>query len=215
MRTWLAAGSICAALAAGPAEARQARPVDQCVRLAGYPAFRAKLEDIVRRRDAKALTGLLAPDVIVDFGGEQGRAAFFRAWQLRSPATSPVWVQLQKIFKLGCFADNASEVTLPHMAGIDPHWNEDRVSPKALVLGENIHLRAGPGAQTASKARLSWEFVETSEELLGQSGWVPVKTQSGLSGYMHGDFLRDTLDYRLTLRRKGAAWSITALVAGD
>src|SRR5690349_7916755 len=111
---------------ASPAQAfpRKLPPVDQC-RAAGLSAFRNRLTQVVARRDAKALLALLADDVLVNFGGEDGPSAFAETWALDGPRQSDLWPLLAKILKLGC-AQLGSKFAIPSLTmQFEPEADED------------------------------------------------------------------------------------------
>lgn len=199
---------------ADPSDAAEFRPKDECIHVPGYLDMRHRFEDIVQTRDGKALSAMIVSDITYEIGGAQGKESFAQEWKLALGKASPIWPHLAKIIRLGCFAGSDREVMMPHMVNLDPHWNSDRISPKALVLGEHINLRTGPGTNTASKGLLSWEFVQMEDEVVG-AGWIAVKTRDGKSGYVHSDFLRGYLDYRIGLVRTDKIWSINFFAAGD
>jgi hypothetical protein len=189
-------------------------PKDECLHVKGYIDMRHRFEDIVRRRDAKALYAMAYSDIGLEIGGARGKQEFFRHWQLDRGRDSPVWGQLDQILRLGCYAESDRQVLMPHMQIHDPHWSADRVSEKALVLGENINLRTAADSKSASKGLLHWEFVEIADEGSG-SGWTMVKTRNDKSGYVRDDFLRRHLDYRIGFIREGETWSLNLIQAGD
>jgi uncharacterized protein YgiM (DUF1202 family) len=60
----------------------------------------------------------------------------------------------------------------------------------ALVNGTNVNLRSGPGLGFLTIARLvPSEGLQVRSE---QRGWYAVTTESGLSGWVFGAFLRGT-----------------------
>ena len=55
-------------------------PVDRCTGDADFGKFRNRAQAAIAKEDRGGLLKLLAPDVLVNFGGENGRAAFARQW---------------------------------------------------------------------------------------------------------------------------------------
>lgn len=206
--------TVGAAASAEPSSTDNFRPKDECIHVQGYLELRRSFEDIVRNKDSNALIAMISPDITFEIGGLQGKAPFLKQWQLSLGRASPIWTHLDKVVRLGCFAGSDREVMMPHMINLDPHWSSDRISPKALVLGEHINLRTGPSTNTASKGLISWEFVQIENEIVS-AGWTKVKTRDGKSGYIHSDFLRGYLDYRVSFVRTGKIWSINFFAAGD
>ena len=60
-------------------------PVDECEADGSFRQFRRDLVRALERKDVAHVTAALSPDVMIDFGGGHGRAAFVRAWGLESP----------------------------------------------------------------------------------------------------------------------------------
>ena len=77
-------------MAAAKAAPARLPPVDQCSCEPGFKAFHSSLKSAVAKRDGDAFLKLLAPDVLVNFGGENGKAAFATQWEVKS-RTSPLW----------------------------------------------------------------------------------------------------------------------------
>lgn len=211
----LLATVLCSSVNADPSVGLRFRPKDECIHVKGYFEFRRSFEDLVRKRDGQALFAMIASDVVLEIGGLSGKENFAKKWNLAAGEASPIWSELDKIIRLGCFAESDRGLMMPHMTALDPHWSADRVSPKALVLGEYIDLRAGPGANTASLGLLTWEFVQMNTERVGP-GWVAIKTRGGKSGFVQGSYLRSHLDYSINFQKdSNGAWSIHAMTAGD
>jgi uncharacterized protein YgiM (DUF1202 family) len=218
MKSLLAAITLCLTLLAPKSTAASdsfsSRPRDECLHVPGYFELRWKFEDIVRRKDSKALLAMVDSNIDIEIGGQAGKDHFVQKWQLSADRVSPIWPELDKILRLGCYAESDRQIILPQFMALDPHWNDDRATMKALVLGENINLRSGPGTNTSSKALVSWDMVAAAEEVSGD-GWIAVTTRDGKSGYIHQKYLRYYWDYRLGFIRQGQKWSINLMVAGD
>jgi hypothetical protein len=216
MRSLLTLAPLGLLVSPAPAQANSypARPKDECIHVSGYVEMRNSFEDLVKRRDAKALYKLIYPTITLEIGGPEGKEEFLRTWQLQRGAASPIWAQLEPLLRLGCYAESDRQVMMPQMAILDPHWNEDRVSEKALVLGEQVNLRATAEKNSQSMALLSWEFV-----VLGDDGirpeWTFVTSRSGKSGYIRSSYLRAHLDYTIGFIRQGDVWFLNMMRAGD
>jgi hypothetical protein len=218
MRQWLVAllGCALATGSAGAANGQRSQylPKDECLHVRGYVDLRRRFEDIVRRKDAKALYAMVYPNITLEIGGASNKQEFFRHWQLDRGQASPVWAELDSILRLGCYAESDRQVMMPQFVIHDPHWGPDRTSEKALVLGEGVNLRASANPGSASKGVVSWEFVELADEG-ASNGWSLVKTRDGRSGYVRDDFLRYYLDYRIGFIREGETWSLNLMQQGD
>lgn len=195
------------------APAKQFPPRDECLSIDGYFELRQKFEDIVKRRDAKAFLAMVSPVISWSFGATEGKDAFAKKWKLETGKASPIWVELDKIVRLGCFSQGDGNPTMPHYFGQSP-GTADAGGGAALVLGPAVNVRAQPTTTSASLRKINWEVVETID---GSSdpNWTKVKMADGKTGFIRNDYLRDHLDYRIGFERKEKGWVISFFIAGD
>jgi hypothetical protein len=210
--TLLASALFGAASGAQAAPAKQFPPRDECLSIDGYFDLRQKFEDTVKRRDAKALLAMVSPTISWSFGGEGGKADFAKNWKLETGKASPIWAELDKIVRLGCFNQGSDNPTMPHFFGQDT--GAQSPGGTALVLGPAVNLRAQPTTASASLRKINWEVV-TTLETSPDGKWTKVRDAEGKTGYIRNDYLRDDLDYRIGFERKDGGWVISFFVAGD
>ena len=186
-------------------------PVDQCSRDPGFKAFRASLESAVARRDGDAFLKLLAPDVLVNFGGENGKAAFAKQWEVKS-RTSPLWAQMAKVLLLGCARIDKARV-MPSLAGQFDGDDDVDVFELSVVTAPRARLRKTPAVDGALIATLAWDVVRP----IANEGdaWTKIRLKDGREGWLRADELRSPLDYRAVAEKRNGKWMITAFVAGD
>lgn len=187
-------------------------PKDECLSIDGYFDLRQNFESIVKRRDAKALSAMIAPTISWSFGGEGGKDGFLKNWKLASGKTSPIWAELDQIVRLGCFSQGPDNPTMPHFFGQDT--GAESPGQAALVLGPAVNLRAEPNTSSASLRKINWEVV-TSVEASADGLWTKVKTADGKTGFIRNDYLRADLDYRIGFERKEKGWVVSFFIAGD
>jgi hypothetical protein len=200
--------------AANAAPAKQYPPKDECLSIDGYFELRQKFEDIVKRRDAKALQAMIGPSISWNFGGEPDtKEAFSKNWKLETGKASPIWAELDQIVRLGCVTQGPENVVMPHLFGQDPGTG-DAGAGAALVLGPAVNLRAAPGTNSQSLRKVNWEVVETLDGSTDPA-WTKVKGADGKTGYIRNDYLRGFLDYRIGFDRKEKGWVISFFIAGD
>jgi hypothetical protein len=207
----LTASNAFAAPAAAPA--KHFPPRDECLGIDGYFDMRQKFEDIVKRRDAKALLAMVSPAISWSFGGETGKDAFAKSWKLETGKASPIWGEIDQIIRLGCFSQGTDNPTMPHYFGQDVGTNGAN-GGSALVLGPAVNVRAGPSTATVSTRKINWEVVTTLERSSDEL-WTKVQGTDGKTGYIRNDYLRDYLDYRIGFERKDKGWVISFFIAGD
>lgn len=209
------------------------RPPPPAPRDAGVGAAVAALAGIVRRRDADGLRALLAPDVLVSFGGDGGPAEFVERWDLASaPRTSAVWEVLAALLRHNPAVerdDGAVRIVFPYYFATWPHDGYGH----RFVHGSGVALRAGPHDRAPVLDRLGFEAVmdpgaaegwEDVADMLAATAeadevpgrWAPVITRTGLFGYVDRGLAPGIVGYRLSMTREdGGDWRIDMLVAGD
>ena len=207
----LLASFVAAASAATPAP--RLPPVDQCAAKPGFKIYKDALKRSVDRRNGDGLLALLAPDVLVNFGGESGRDAFAREWDLKAGVPEELWKQLAGILALGC-AKSTGVLVIPSMASQFDSDADEGALDKLVVISSSAELRAAPDSASARVASLSWDVV-TALERRHQDDWVKVQLADGRKGWVAGSQMRSPLDYRAIIEKRDGRWMITAFVAGD
>lgn len=196
---------------AAPAVAAPSRlpPIDECKGDREFAAFRANLKDAIQREDAKALLALMAPDVLVDFGGGTGPAAFAKSWGLDG-GPSELWPTIKPILRMGC-AKSGDAFVLPSLS---VQWDsDDDLEERWLVVGPSAKLRQGPAYDSPVIAKLAWDVVTiTNNESDVQSG---IRLADGRQGWIADADLYSPMGLRMVVEKRGAKWLITAFVAGD
>ena len=198
------------ALAAGGAPLKLP-PVDQCSRDASFKAFQSSLKQVVAKRDGAAFMKLVAPDVLVNFGGDSGRATFAKQWQPAS-AKSELWPQFDTILRLGCARVDTARV-MPSLAGQFDSDQDDDVFELSVVISPAAKLRKTSAKGSEAIATLAWDVVRP----LANEGdeQTKVRLRDGREGWLLAKELRSPLDYRATIEKRKGKWMITAFVAGD
>ncbi|MDB5679240.1 MAG: hypothetical protein JWM94_2242 [Sphingomonas bacterium] len=200
---------LIAAFAVPPAQAKQYPPRDDCIADASFVAFRATLFDIARRKDAKALLAVVAPDVEFDFGEAATRAGFAKEWKLDKPATSGVWRALDRALSRGCSLVDG-EASAPYWY---KHGPDGDLAEIALINGERVNLRTAPSPTAKIVRTADWESVTVGDE--GSEGWTKVKLDDGTEGYVASDYVWTGYSLRALFRKSGGKWLMTAFIAGD
>lgn len=186
-------------------------PVDQCSRDASFKAFHSSLKQAVAKRDGAAFMKLVAPDVLVSFGGENGRATFARQWEVGS-SKSELWKQFDAILPLGCARVESARV-IPSLAGQFDSDEDADVFELAVVVSANAKLRKIAAKDGPAIATLSWDVVRP----LSNEGetQTKVRLKDGREGWLWAKEVRAPIDYRASIEKRKGKWMITAFVAGD
>jgi len=85
-------------------------PIDQCKGDPSFTKFLTDLKHTVAKKDRPAFLSLLAPDVLVDFGGGTGSKAFEDQWKFDPTEYGNLWDQLETMLKMGCAKDGGSRI---------------------------------------------------------------------------------------------------------
>jgi hypothetical protein len=184
-------------------------PIDECKRISGLVQLRARLADAIRKEDSKALLAMLAPDVLNNFGGDNGPARFAEQWGLDG-GPSELWIILRPLARMGC-ARSGDAFVIP---SLPVQWDEmEDPYDKYVAVGPKAEVRQGPEYDSPVIATLAWDVVSAIDNASDvQTG---VRLADGRTGWMSDTDLYSPLDFRMVIEKRGAKRLITALVAGD
>jgi hypothetical protein len=173
------------------------------------------LATAVANRDEAMLLPLFAPDVLLDFGGGNGREELSR--RLNDPEYR-LWDELEALLPLGCAEESGGGITIPWLWAQD--LDEDDAFAVLYVTGANVPVYRDRTGDNVI-ARLSWSLVGRSayldqEEEPEGALRKAVRLADGTTAYVEKGKLRSLLDYRLIVSRMDdGALRATAFVAGD
>jgi hypothetical protein len=185
-------------------------PVEQCYADPSFTEFRARLRSAVSRQDRAALMEMVADDVLVDFGGGTGKAAFVQTWGLERPDRSTVWAELASVLGLGC-APSGEALVSPSLVAQFP---EQLDAFDTLIARPGARLREKPDDLAPVLATLDWHVLAVTESV-DVAPWSGVTLVDGRKGYVRGDQMLSPIGYRAVFEKRGGRWVITAFVAGD
>jgi len=211
-RLWLLAIGVWPSLVLAAEKApRVIPPIDECSADKSFAAFLGRFDAAIASRNGQALLQLVAPKVMVGFGGDDGIQAFKREWKLAAGAKSPIWSELKAMRALGC-ARESSMMVMPRLAMRLPEA-ESFPGPVAPVRAP-VALRSKPAASAPVRRQLNWDVLyAAAEEKPGD--WLKVRTAAGLEGFVRAADVRNGMELRIYFERVGGRWLITSLVAGD
>jgi hypothetical protein len=204
---------------AASASPRVVRPVDEGSRDPSFAAFRDRLLRAVRARDVELVLGAIDPAFGTEISQEiAGAAAFERTWKLRdNPRGSPVWKVLEDVLTLGGTFMRPDMFCAPYVYTKFP--DEVTAADHAVVLRSGAPVFARPAATAPIVASASFEIVRTQPlpppDRFQSPGWVVVDLASGRRGYMREADVRSPIDYRACFVKRGGAWKMAVLSAGD
>lgn len=201
---------------------RRLLPVDEASKDVSFKIFRDKLLAAVRRRDAKYVLSVVDPDIKNGFAGEDGVANFRKQWKINN-AKSPLWDELLFVLtRGGAFQMEGGNkmFTAPYIYSSFP-GNLDAFEYSAITEN-HVGLYARPSASARLVANLSYHIVKVdfnnSVKASANSDsytWVKVTTLGGKTGFVRGNFVRSSIDYRAGFEKKRGQWKMTFFLAGD
>lgn len=202
------------------AQERYVLPVDEAKKDASFFAFRSKLIEAVKKRDAKFVLSVVDRNVKNSFGGNDGIAEFKETWKINSP-TSEFWSEFLPVITNGgsYFKDGSNKLFFAPYSFKSFPQNLDPFS-HSVIFGNKISLRSKADTNSPVVANLSYNIVEILETINdkkneGKVSWYEVKTLGGKRGFVKGDFVRSPIDYRAGFEKKKGKWTMTIFVAGD
>jgi len=192
-------------------------PVDESP---GHPVFHRfwrKFQRAVEARDGKFILSVISDDIQLDFGGGAGREAFISTWKPEDPKGA-LWKELDQIIRLGgALGEQADSVFSAPFAFA--RWPEKYdVFDYVFASGRNVRFRAKPDASGEIIRTVSWEIMksEWSDDDDPEDEWVRLKAHDNRIGYVHKDYVRSCIDYRIVFSADGkGGFKMDFFIAGD
>lgn len=192
-------------------------PVDESP---GHPVFHRfwrKFQRAVEDRDGSYVLSVISDDIELDFGGGAGREEFIATWKPEDPK-GPLWKELDRIVRLGGVLGEGSDsvFTAPYAFARWPDKYD--AFDYVFVSGRNVRFRAKADSSSEVIRTASWEIMESqwNDDEDPEDEWVRLKAHDGRVGYMHKDFVRSCIDYRIAFSAGGkAGFKMDFFIAGD
>ncbi|MCI4663990.1 MAG: SH3 domain-containing protein [Neomegalonema sp.] len=189
------------------------RPADHGADNPEFAAYRAKLILAAKRRDVEAVVRMTAPNIKLSFGGDEGHEA------LRKFLTSreyPLWSTLVDVLENGAWRNKDGTYAAPYWFSMPTKGAYDPFTT-AFVPAWGVILRDAPDRTGRKIGSVSYGFVEIRKPYLeaGKEGYQAVRTENGVEGYLHTDYLRSVVAHRAGFQRFGSGWKMTFFIAGD
>ncbi|MFE1743979.1 hypothetical protein [Coleofasciculus sp. H7-2] len=190
-----------------------------------FYAFRQRLRQAVRNRDAAFLRQIADPQIKLSFG----LPLTIEQLEIANPK-AVVWQHLERIINTGCAPYEVSADSSKSDAWTCPHVAEAPVGDPfadVYIVGTQINVRSQPEANSSVVAVLSNEVVpfdsKGAERLSQQQiqsmetwdGWKPVITPEGVRGYVSSRYAYIPSGYRARFENKQGKWKMTIFITGD
>ncbi len=204
-----------------PAQERYVKPVDEAKTDASFFAFRTKLIEAAKKRDAKYILSVVDRNIKNSFGGNDGIEEFKKAWKINSPNTD-FWNEfLPVITSGGKFTEGENNTKLffaPYSFNSFPD-DLDAFS-YSVIFGDKVNLRSKTDTNSSVVASLSYNVVEILNSVKPNKNaekvsWYEIKTLGGKRGFVKAEFVRSPIDFRAGFEKKGGKWKMTVFIAGD
>lgn len=225
-------------------EHRRITLVDEVKPGTEFYAFREKLRQAVKKRDARFVRSLIPPNgVTLGFGGPQTAEDL----DLENPQAR-FWSNLEKSTAIGCTAEDNHYVEVGVTgdrvwvcANINEAFREQYPAPASyegiewelnhlVVVGENVNVRSQPSVNSSVVNILSNEVVNIDrptlekylDELFSQGkeygaldGWTPVVLPNEQKGYVSNRYAYAPLEYRAVFGQVNGQWQLIHMPGGD
>jgi hypothetical protein len=199
---------------------RYLKPVDEAAKDPAFLAFRDKLIAAAERKDSRYVLSMVDPKIQNGFGDRNGIAWFRRDWKL-GRHDSEFWPKFLAVMKSGgsFTGEGAKKMNSFAAPYIYSTWPEDLDAFEYFsITGSDVNLRKAPRADAEVAGKLSYNIVKMESDL-GADGKVPdwrkITTLGGMTGYVHRDYVRSSVDYRAGFEKKRGRWVMTFFLAGD
>jgi hypothetical protein len=203
----------------------KAEPVDEAEQDQSFLIFRDALLAAVVKRDIETILAMSAEDIVLSFGGSDGRDAFrdflevdpndFGADQkYEAPAMRERnWADLETVLRMGGVFNEQGDFVAPYTWAAE-HPEEADPFEVMFVTGSGVALRERPIRFGDVLGRLDYDVVTFRNWVSGTS-FVEIEKADGVVGFVHRDFVRFLVDYRAFFSKTDGNWKMTRFIAGD
>ena len=201
-----------------------------------FSQFRVRLLDAISRRDANFIRAIVTSETEWNYGGTLNLDSYNI-----EDKNSKFWAYMDKAISLGCATDNQAKVAnkepgsdvwvCPDVAKALESIRPDKPNVGQLaILGQNVNVRAKPGADAKSVGIVSYDFVafdgstfnslpEPMQKAVKEKvvdGWTPVKLRNGEKGSVLNRYVYDSeTDYRVSFVRTRGQWRLRYFLSGN
>jgi hypothetical protein len=160
--------------------------------------------------DMEAVIRALDDNVLVDFGGGSGKAAFREKWTSTDSKELDLWSALKESLALGCAIRDGVAIA----PSLSTQLDQDTDLFEVALAKPGTAVWSQPSNGGTAIATLDWDVVTVISWSMRDHS-VEVRLPDGRTGYVTAGQLRTAGDYRLTMEKRGGEWRITAFVEGD
>lgn len=210
--------------AAKPKPARKLLPTDEGNADATWVNFRAWLLESLQRGDRRALTGIVAPNVLNALETPLGVAEFRRTWDIDGDSKDNRLLRdLSSMLQMGSAwyqpVKSARLLCVPYVPikwpldDVDPYDNGAIVVKEALVKDAPSHDAKTLGSLSYDIVGVrDWEVADSDKQM--RQRWVKISYEGKLDGYVPVEHMRSAIEHRACFAKTGAGWRLMEYVLG-
>ncbi len=177
-------------------------PRNDAMKEPGFKAFYRGLTSAVNRRDAGYLHSVLRPD---SFVGPRVRGIDLKPnWE---DPKDEWWQWLGWALDLGGTAKSLDTIIFPYSAtsrGRDPYSH-------AVIVGQSVNIRKGPGREYPSVGSSSYEIVEYIQVA---GDWYKIRTPGGQVGYVYWRYIQVPGGPSVVFKKANGEWYLASFTVG-
>jgi hypothetical protein len=212
--------ALAAFTSATPAQERPFEPVDEGAEVASWQAYKLRLLEALEKKDRRALTATIDPNIDNGPEAKPGLDEFRRRWDF-DQNNSPIWEELRKAVSLGgAFVKNDKgrrRFCAPYVAAKWP----TTVDPFAYgaITAREVLVKAEPSSDSQTLGRLTHVVVKVDDwEVADKTSGFPQKwTKMRLhdaSGYVPEEQIRSPIEHMACFTGNNGIWRLTSFTAG-
>ncbi|MEO5926121.1 MAG: SH3 domain-containing protein [Bryobacteraceae bacterium] len=181
------------------AQTRRLLPVDEASRDLKLVAYLAKFKEAVAHRNPEELLPLIASEIKLGFGGDDGIANFH-----------PDWPALERLLSRGG-AWQGPAYSVPYVFARFP--DDLDAFDYAAITGKGVWLREQATSTSRGIRTMDYEIVKVEDQ---GDDWWKVTTLRGEKGFVSARFIASPIGYRAIFQKnRRNEWKLSALLAGD
>lgn len=198
------------------------KKIDRAGEKPDFAAFRAKLLQVIGRRDAQALQSYLSPEIHYSFGVEKpGIAGFYSVWK-PSERNSPLWTELADVLRNGGSFDKNGQFVAPSWYA---NWPAGRDESEWGVVSDSpvvVYAQPRESGKKLPSIGNCWVQISPNGDNQEDPKFVcidlPKSMQNAFkveSAFVKSEKVHRLLGYRAIFAKRDGRWEMKSFIAGD
>ena len=190
-------------------------PFDGTDQDSSFEEFIGLFKEAIASKDLDYVLANTDDNISYSFGLTDGKEGFKEFWGLNEDLNnSEFWEELANVVELGFsiveYPENKYFIA-PYF--FDAFPEEFDAYSYLVCTGESVRVRKEPSLDAEVITAVSYLILRDGGSIKGD--WQRVILPSGEAGYMHSDYIRAVLDYRVGFRKADGNWKMVYFIAGD